>query len=131
MDAFTRTIQGRVGMQNRFILKFTDKSYCNHWTMYIDLQELDHDAGRKEFDPVVGFYYVVYPIKSVRKLFRYLLKNASNTELINATRIISENYSGKLWKYWKAEAEKCRFIIPTDSSTSEKQSEDQQPLISS
>lgn len=117
-------------MQNRSILKFTDKSYCEHWTLYIDLKELDHDAGRKEFDPMNGFYYTVYPIKSVRKLFRYLLKNASRTELINATRIISENYSGKLWKYWKEEAEKCHFIMKTDSSTSQKQSEDQPPLIS-
>ena len=117
-------------MQNSSILKFTDDSYDGHWVIYLDMKALEHDAGRREYDPVNGCYYTVYPIKRMRKLFRYLLKNANRTDLINATRIISENYSCKLWKYWKEEAEKCHFIMKTDSSTSEKQSEDQPPLIS-
>lgn len=117
-------------MQNSYILKFTDESYDGHWVIYLDLKAIEHDADRKEFDPVLGCYCTVYPIKSVRKLFRYLLKNASRTDLINANRIIFENFPDKLWKYWKEEAEKCRFIIPAVSSILEKQSEDQPPLTS-
>ena len=117
-------------MQNSYILMFTDGSYNGHWNIYLDLRALEYDAGRKEFDPVNGFYYTVYPIKKVRKLFRYLLKNASRTELINAIRTIKENCSDKLWKYWEDEAVKCHFIMKTDSLTSKKPSEDLQHSIS-
>ena len=118
-------------MLNPKIIKFTDKSLRSNWTMFLDLDQINHDLGRRELDAMSRCYYTVYPIKAFRKLCRYLFKYADAAGLVRATSFIFENYKDSLWKYWESEGIRCHFIIKTDSLISEKPSEDPQHSTSS
>lgn len=85
-------------MRSSTILRISDDPYSPHWTLIIDLYQINQDLGRKEKDPQTGKLFTVYKVPQVRKLFKLANQHGRNLEDFDLN---IKNLFPKLWKYWK------------------------------
>ena len=85
-------------MKSIAILEIKDDPYYPHWTLIIDLYQINQDLGRKEKDPFTGKTFTVYKVRQVQKLFK--LCNRYGRDLDEFDELMKATFP-KLWKYWK------------------------------